>query len=776
MRQDSSDPSDSAVPRLPRPLSGFVGRDRDLTALADLLTSPRIRLLTITGPGGIGKTRLALETIATPTVREAFPDGIVVVPLAPTNDPALVPAAIAQAFRLEPRTDTTATDALQGVMTERHLLLVLDNCEHLLSAALLFADLLQAHTNLTILATSRTRLDLNGEQVFTLDPLSPTDARSLFLNRAGAVSFRQSQDNDANTIDAICSRLDRMPLAIELAAARTATLPPDALLERLATPLPFLRHGPRDAPLRHRTMRDTIAWSYDLLDERQRAGFRRLAVFMGGFTLESAQTVLGETIDALDLIEFLVDSSLIVPMQAESGLPRFTMLESIRQFGLEQLLEAEEEPHVRDAHADALIDLVERVIPDYDGPNLYVTLSTITDEMNNIRAALNWSLDRGDGVRANRLAGSIWRVWARGEARWLSGHSWRDLWAEGGVWTERALALREDVPFAALVESLIGIGQILTTLGETERAAPYAEELLARAEVEHHRYAAYWAHITLAEIARQRDDRQTALHHAESALATAPYVRDPQNQVAGAEIILGQLQLMWGNPAAAETHLLAAIAAGQASQNSRHIAVAAFLISIVDVLLDQPEQAVHHAMLVFRHLEILHDHAHYQGPTLTVARVALRYGLPQIAVRLCAYAATLPHQYTSVEIDEAVLAPFRSALPEPAYAEEWTIGTRLTYPEVRAIAEHLANAQNLRSVMAAKSANPETVADALAILSPREWDVVRQLVAGGTNKEIAEALSISVRTAEKHVLNIMGKIEVETRTSIVAWAMRHGVA
>lgn len=761
-------------PALRRPLTGFVGREHDLGTLATLVISPTVRLLTIMGPGGIGKTRTALELIATATVREAFPDGVVFVPLAPTNDPSLVPAAIAQAFRLEPRTDTTAIDALQGVMARRQILLVLDNCEHLPAAALFFAELLQAHVDLTILATSRTRLDLTGEQVFALDPLSPVDARSLFMNRAGAANLHHARNDSETTIDAICTRLDRMPLAIELAAARTATLPPDALLERLAKPLPFLRNGPRDLPLRHQTMRDTIAWSYDLLDEQQRTGFRRLAVFMGGFTLESAQVVLGETIDALELIEFLVDSSLIVLMQAESGIPRFTMLESIRQFGIEQLVEAGDEAQVRAAHADALINLVERVIPDYDGPNLYVTLSTVTDEMNNIRAALTWTLDQRDGARANRLAGSIWRVWARGEARWLSGHSWRDLWAEGSVWTERALALRDGVPFAALVESLIGIGQLLTTLGEAERAAPYAEELLSRAEQEDpsDHYAAYWAHLTLAEIARQRDNRQKALHHAQAALATAPLVRDPQNQIAGAEIILGQLQLTWGNPAAAETHLLAAITAGQASQNSRHIAVAAFLISIVDVLLDQPEQAVHHALLVFRHLEILHDHAHYQGPTLSVARVALRYGLPRIAVQLCAYAATLPHQYTSVEIDESVLAPFRAALAQPAYTDEWTKGTRLTYPEVRAIAERLANAPDREAI----GSETETSTSTSTLLSPREVEVVRLLVAGGTNREIANTLSISVRTAEKHVLNIMGKLDVDTRTGIVAWAVRQGIA
>ena len=777
MRHDSPDPTVPASPRLPRPLSGFIGREQDIAALASLLPAPEVRLLTITGPGGIGKTRLALEAIE--AVQDRFPDGVVFVPLTPTNDPALVPAAIAHALHLEPRADVTAMDALHDAIDDRQILLVLDNCEHLLPAALLFADLLQMHPALTILATSRTRLNLNGERVFALDPLSASDARALFLHRAGAVASGRARADDPATIDAICTHLDRLPLAIELAAARTATLQPDALLDRLAHPLAVLRHGPRDVPLRQQTMRDTIAWSYDLLDEVNRTGFRRLAIFVGGFTLDSAQAILGEETDAFDLIEFLVDSSLVVPMASESGQPRFTMLESIRQFGLDELVTNGEDEAVRAAHADWLIRLTERAIPNYDGPRLYTWLAIVTDEMNNIRAALGWALDRGDGERANRLAGSVWRVWARGEAHWLSGRSWRDLWTEGSVWTERALALREGVATPHLVESLIGIGQLLVTLGEGARAAPYAEELLAISRANGHRdpYGEYWAHLTLADVARQRDDRARALQEAQAALEIAPDVRDPQNQIAGAQILLGQLALVWGDAATAEGHLTAAVTAGQASQNSRHIAVAAFLLSQTYVALDRPEQAIRNALLVFEHVEALHDYAHFQGPTLAVANVALRYGHPRIAVQLCAYAATLPHQYTSVDIDEQMLAPFHAALPEPAFSNEWKAGTRLSPAEVKAIAERLANAHD-REAITRHDPGPrrDPSSRAASPLSPREDEVVRLLVAGYTNRQIAEALFISVRTAERHVLNIMGKLEVDSRTGIVAWAVREGIA
>ncbi|MGC4192982.1 MAG: LuxR C-terminal-related transcriptional regulator [Thermomicrobiales bacterium] len=762
----SSDPSS----RLPRPLSGFVGRDRDIATLAALLTDIRTRLLTITGPGGIGKTRLALECAE--TLGDAFPGGIVFVSLAPVNDPALVPAAIAQAFHLEPRSDVAATDALHAAIEHQPLLLVLDNCEHLMPAALLFADLLLAHPSLTILATSRTRLDLSGEYVFTLDPLFADDARALFLSRAAASTSRQVRTDDPAMIDAICTRLDRIPLAIELAAARTATLPPAALLERLTHPLSLLRNGPRDLPPRQQTMRDTIAWSYDLLDEAQRAAFRRLSVFTGGFTLEGAQAVLGGESDALDVIEFLVDSSFVVPMASESGQPRFTMLESIRQFGVELLAATGDGDAVRAAHADWLIRLTESVIPLYDGPQVYTALATVTDEMSNVRSALTWTLGRDDGERANRLAGNVWRVWARGEARWLSGHPWRDLWMEGSDWTERALALRDGVPLPHLVESLIGIGQLLTTLGEADRAAPYAEELLARSRTEGHYYGEYWAHLTLAEIARQRDDRSLAMQEAHAALEMAPRVRNPGNQLAGAEIALGQLHLLWGSPTAAEPHLAAALVAGRESQNSRHIAVAAFLLGQAYILLDQPEPAIAHALLVFQHVEALHDYAHFQGPTLTIARAALRIGHPRLAVRLCAYAATLPHQYTSVDIDEPLLAPFHAQLPEPAFSQEWGTGSHLSLDEVKAIAERLLDTPD-REMDNDAAEQPAPAAQ--SILSPREVDVARLLVAGHTNREIAGTLFISVRTAEKHVLNIMGKLGVSSRTEIVAWAVRHGI-
>ncbi len=278
----------AATAVLPVPLTSFVGREREINTVADLLRCPDVRLLTLTGTGGIGKTRLALRVVD--EVANKYDDGVAFVALAAVRDPDLVLPAVAQVLNVPDAAGQPLADRLQAYLADRNLLLVLDNVEHLLDAAVQFVNLLATSPGLTILCTSRTRLGLSGEHVFTLAPLTTEVARQLFEERAQALTQAFALNDDlAATVDAICDRLDGLPLAIELAAARTNVLPPRALLARLEHRLDVLADGPRDAPTRLRDMRGAIAWSHDLLMEQEQVLFRRLGVFIGGFTLEAAQ-------------------------------------------------------------------------------------------------------------------------------------------------------------------------------------------------------------------------------------------------------------------------------------------------------------------------------------------------------------------------------------------------------------------------------------------------------------------------------------------------------
>ena len=379
---------------LPVPATPFLGREAELAELGALLSRDDVRLVTLTGPGGTGKTRLALQAVA--DAADHFPDGVWWVPLAPLRDPALVLESAGKALGA----DGDLAEHIGG----KRLLLLLDNFEHLTAAAADLAPLLAVCPNLAVVVTSRESLRLAGEHEYAVDPLSRTDAVDLFLTRALAVKH----DFVANgEVAQICERLDHLPLAIELAAARVKLLSPAALLARLEQRLPLLAGGARDAPERQRTLRATIEWSHDLLSPEEQRLFRRLAAFRGGWTLEAAESVADADLDTL---QSLVDKSL-VRVRPESG--RFWMLQTIREFALEQLTASGEADEVWERHLTFFLGLVEQADamtgPDQKDADIWIPKLTVDHD--NLRAALDRVTAAGDGVPAQQLAGALWKFW-----------------------------------------------------------------------------------------------------------------------------------------------------------------------------------------------------------------------------------------------------------------------------------------------------------------------------------------------------------------------------
>jgi predicted ATPase/class 3 adenylate cyclase len=465
---------DARVNNLPLQPTPLVGRERQLGEVAALVRREEMRLLTLVGPGGTGKTRLGLQVAA--ELLDEFEYGVFFVALASVADPGLVTSTIAGSLGVVETPEQPLVESLKDYLRAREILLLLDNFEQVVDEAPVVGELLSACPKLKVLVTSRIALKVYGEREYAVPPLAlpdPThlppverltqyEAVRLFIERAQAAKagFELTSEN-ARAIAEICVRLDGLPLAIELAAARAKILPPEAMLNRLTNRLKLLRGGARDLPARQRTLRGAIDWSHDLLDEEERTLFRRLSVFAGGRTLEAIEEICdpeGE-LDALDGVESMVDKSLLRQEEQAEGEPRFVMLETIHEYAREKLQESGEAEEIKRSHAGFFLALAEEAEPELVGPDQVEWMDRLETEHDNLRAALSWSLVSAEAETALRLGGALWWFWyVRGHVR------------EGYDWLGNALESGGDISGSVKAKALTGAGRLLLEQGDCDAA------------------------------------------------------------------------------------------------------------------------------------------------------------------------------------------------------------------------------------------------------------------------------------------------------------------
>jgi predicted ATPase len=566
--------------KVPTTFTPLVGRDQDVSTACALLTRPEVRLLTLLGAGGIGKTRLAIH-IAT-EVRDAFPDGVCFVPLAPISDPTLVIPTIAHELDIQETGAQPIFEHLKTSLLDRHILLILDNFEQIVTARSQVEELLAACQTVKMLMTSRVVLGIQGEQEFQVPPLALPDlthlpehemlshyaAITLFLQRARAVlsSFELTQDN-ARAIAEICARLDGLPLAIELAAARIRVLPPQALLARLSQRMQVLTGGARTAPARQQTLRNTIAWSYNLLAEQEQRLFRQLSVFVGGCSLAAAEAVCSSSsnsnaaLSVLDGVSSLVEQSLLQQTEQKGGEPRYMMLETIREYGLEALEASGEEEATRHAHASYFLALAE---DEQIGPQRIMWLDRLERNLDNVRAAMQWSIVQAETRKdeqslelALRLGGELGYFWV------VRGHV-----SEGRNFLERVLTLGQGGTVGpARANALQRAGILAAEQHDIDRARVLLEEsLLLFREFNDARNSAYTLR-KLAGFANYKEARMLL----EEAMAFSREVNDMQG-IASAREILGWKALSQGDYTSAHSIAEECLEAFKALDDRRSIA------------------------------------------------------------------------------------------------------------------------------------------------------------------------------------------------------------
>jgi len=829
-------PGRAATSNLPAYLTPLLGREQEVQAVCSLLKRPAVRLLTLTGPGGVGKTRLGVQ-VASDLVHD-FANGVRFVSLGPISDPELVIPTIAQALDLPEIEDagqgqTQPLQRLKTYLCEKRVLLVLDNFEQVVTAAPALVELLGACPGLKMLVTSRAVLRVQGEYESAVPPLAlpalkaPPDAEAvshsaavaLFLQRAEACrpDFHLTAAN-APVIAEMCVRLDGLPLAIELAAARIKLLPPEALLARLEHRLAVLTSGARGLPARQQTLRSTITWSYELLPAAEQRLFRRLSVFVGGCTLGAVEAVCSEAdaaaSDVLDGVASLLDNSLLQQTEQAEEEPRFVMLETIREYARECLEASGEREGMRRAHASYYLRLAEAAEPKLASAEREQWVHRLEQEHDNLRAALNWSVERKEAAIAVRLGGALWRFW------FLQGHL-----SEGRQWLEKALAiagsesggLTIQVPAAVRAKALGGAGVLAHYQGDYRQAKLFCEESLAlfRALGDKKGMAASLNGLGL--IARARNDYAEAQALHEESLAILRALGDTWG-IAETLSLLTRVAFFYQEDYTAGKSLHEeSLALFRALGDRRGIAQTLGILGYIAFLQEEDATAltsIEESLALYRELgdrpysaRLLHllanaafvkgDYAKactcYEEALTTfrelgekwfiaiclegLAGVAAAQSQPEWAAHLLSAAALLREALgvspppPNLANYERTVATTRAQLGEERFAAAWAAGREMTLEQVLARRER-ATPPTVPTIPQPTGtvALPPT---APFELTPREVEVLRLVAAGLSNAQMAEHLIISPRTVHAHVRSIYSKLGITSRTAATRYAIEH---
>ena len=765
------------LPLQPTPL---VGREQELATARAQLLSGEMRLLTLAGPGGVGKTRLALALAE--ALREAFPHGAWFVDLAPLRDATLVPSAIARTLGVHEAGSTPLSQLLVAHLRERRLLLVLDNFEHLRAAAPAVADLLAACPGLTVLVTSRERLRLRWERTLVVPPLALPDlgrplelnvlaqvpSVALFVQRARAVAsgFALTPENAA-AVAALCARLDGLPLAIELAAVRANVLAPSEMLARMERRRPLLRQSAPDLPARHQTLQAAIGWSYDLLPPEEQAVFRRLGIFVGGWTLAAADVVVGAGElgkDALDSLSALAEKSLVqVAGHAEDG-PRFGMLETVREYALEQLAVSGELEETRRRHAAYFLALAEQTEIELKGSRQQPWFDRLEREHDNLRTVVKWSSEGGESWLGLRMASALWFFW------WLRGHV-----SEGRRWLETALAQNPGAPDDLRLPALEGLGTLTGWQGEYEQGAALIDEALRLTRALGDDRGTARALGRLGWIAWANGRLERALELAQ-ALGAYRETADAWS-LAYSYLSLGCLLYEAGQDDAAIAALEESLRFFPAVEERHGVAFARTKLALLMQGRGEPARARELAREGVEFARALQDaHVIAYGAD-DVAQLRGGQGPPEQLARLLSaadslrQALSLPRTPRERAAHAALVAALRRRLGEEAFAAAWGAARELPPDQVAELALAALSTGPSRNGAPAQPAGRQTANP----LSEREREVLRLVAAGLSNQEIADRLVITERTARFHLTSSFNKLGADNRAQAVALAAQRGL-